>query len=50
MLSDTLGHDNGGDSGSAYLGATQFSLQLPGPFRLRAGVGLPPYPDSLSLA
>ena len=50
MLSDTLGLDNGGDSGSAYLGAAPFSLRLPGPFSLRAGIGLPPYPDSLSPA
>jgi hypothetical protein len=50
MPSDTLSHDNGGDSGSAYLGTTPFGLQLPGPFGLRAGIGLPPSPDSLSLA
>jgi len=42
MPSDTLGPDNGGDSGSAYLETTPFGLQLPGPFGLRAGAGLAP--------
>ena len=40
-LLDTLGSDNGAPSGNAYWDQLKgpFGLQLPTPFRLRAGIG-----------
>jgi len=46
----TLGCDNGALSVKAYWQLPVFGLQLPSPFILCAGIGLTPYPDSLSLA
>jgi len=48
--SDTLGPDNGGDSGSAYLEGLLSASQLPGPFTLCASTGLSPHPGSLNPA
>lgn len=42
---DTFSLDNGGHPGAAY---SCFSLRLPGPFGVSAGIGLPPVPDSLA--
>ena len=48
--SDTLGPDNGGDSGSAYLEGLLSASQLPGPFTLCVSTGLSPHPGSLNPA
>jgi len=49
---DTLGFDNGALSVKTYTNnlAVSFGLQLPSPFSFCAGIGLPPYPDSLGPA
>jgi len=48
--SDTLGLDNGGDSGSAYLEGFLSASQLLDPFTLCASTRLSPYPGSLNPA
>ena len=44
---DAQRSDNGSVSGAAYLGASPFGAQLPGPFRSGLGIGLSPVSDSL---
>ena len=48
--SDTLGPDNGGDSGLAYSEGFVSASQLLGPFTLCASTGLSPHPGSLNPA
>jgi len=43
---NTLGLDNGGDSGCTYL-ACRLVQQLPGPFTAVVSIGFPPSADSL---